>query len=149
MHKANSLSRAWAVLDPEVPLSAGDERYVDLSSVRGGETVVEEIARHIRWTDQDLHFQGKHFANLLVTGHRGNGKSTELLQLKQALEKEGYFVIYFAGELEVNLGDAEWCDILLTMVSQVVEQARLAGFRPSEQTLERIVGWLAHELVNR
>ena len=149
MEKANTLSRAWAVLDPEVPLPSGDERYVDLSAVRGGEAVVEEIARRIRWTDETLDLTGKNFVNLLVTGHRGNGKSTELLRLKQVLEEDGYLVVYFVGEVELNLGDVEWSDILLTMVSQVVEQAKKADLRPDEETLERIVGWLAQELVKK
>jgi len=54
----------------------------------------------------------------LYSGHRGAGKSTELLRLKDALEKEKFFVVYFADRclLEYRYLDDEgeiqrWCDV--------------------------------------
>ncbi|MGV2390500.1 MAG UNVERIFIED_CONTAM: hypothetical protein LVR29_26535 [Microcystis novacekii LVE1205-3] len=38
------------------------------------------------------------YTHQLYTGHRGGGKSTELLRLKKHLEQNNCFVVYFAAD---------------------------------------------------
>ena len=67
---------AFIACHPEIPLyDVDDSRYVDLTDVRGGESLVRSIALAIEWAETpDFHQQ-------LVTGHPGCGKSTELYRL--------------------------------------------------------------------
>lgn len=112
---AVSIPEAFAAAPPDEALPSGDPRYVDLSSCRGGENIVDDLARQIIWTP-------KGYLKLLLTGHRGCGKTTELYRLKSRLEEAGYFVLYWNAELELNLMDVEWVDVILTHTRQLAEQ---------------------------
>jgi hypothetical protein len=59
------------------------EAYVDCQEVRGGWEVVRELGRKIA--------RSKKPTCQLYSGHRGVGKSTELLRLKEYLEQQKYF----------------------------------------------------------
>ena len=56
------------------PLSLGDPRWYDFTALRGGSTVIAELADTLEQRLGDLEFH-----QCLLCGHRGSGKSTELL----------------------------------------------------------------------
>ena len=88
MNQEELLDNLYNAFDPFEPLPAGDPAYVDCREVRGDEDILTELGRKMprirRNTCQ------------LFSGHRGAGKSTELLRLKQYLEENKFFVVYFA-----------------------------------------------------
>ena len=69
---AKTLRDAFNAVDPAQPLSANDKRYVNCTDVRGDEDVVKALCNTILRSDLPRH--------QLCTGHRGSGKSTELLR---------------------------------------------------------------------
>jgi len=143
---ATTLAETWVACDPEEALPSGDPRYVDLGQVRGDKNLVEDLARQITWTDIGAERAGsRRFRTLLVTGHRGCGKTTELLRLQSRLQDEGYFVVYFDAEPELNLDDVEWADIFLALVRQLEEQIRQSplNLRLPQAQFDRIASWLA------
>jgi len=92
--------------NPFYPLPAGDPQYVDCGEVRGDDNITLELGRNIQ--------RSKQMTYQLYAGHRGAGKSTELLRLEQYLKEQGYFVVYFAAdEQDINPEDTEYTDILL------------------------------------
>ena len=82
--------------------------YIDFSSVRGGQ-IIEELKNRIAWADEN------EFTCNLFTGHIGCGKSTELLRLKKELEDEGFHVVYFESDEDLDIGDVDIIDILLAI----------------------------------
>jgi len=95
--------------------SAEDKKYyIDFSTVRGGK-VVEDLKDNI-----SLFSDGQPTCQLF-TGHIGCGKSTEILQLKQQLEAEGFHVVYFESSQDMEMGDVDLSDILLAIARRVVE----------------------------
>ena len=150
---ANSIETAYIAVDPEIPLPSGDPRYVDLTEFRGGDNIVRDITRQIRWTDLEPESTPgeKRFSKLLVTGHRGCGKTTELLRLKAEFEKNGYFVVFFDAELELNKNDVEWSDIILTIIRQIDEHVRNSNLKLGlrDEVLENIGNWLAEVVVEK
>jgi len=94
------------------------EVYVDCQEVRGGWDVIRELGRKITRSKQPT--------CQLYSGHRGVGKSTELLRLKEYLEENQYFVIYFAADDEdIEPQDAEYTDILFSCTRHLVEAVKL------------------------
>jgi AAA ATPase domain len=92
--------------------------YVDCQIVRGGWDVLRELGRKIQ--------RSNHPTCQLYTGHRGVGKSTELLRLKEDLEHNHYFVVYFAAdEQDIEPQDTEYADILLACTRHLVEAIQL------------------------
>jgi len=99
------------------------EAYVDCQEVRGGWEVVRELGRKITCSKQPT--------CQLYSGHRGVGKSTELLRLKEYLETQNYFVVYFAADDEdIEPQDAEYADILFACTRHLVEAIKLTNHNP-------------------
>ncbi|MBD2439870.1 AAA family ATPase [Nostoc sp. FACHB-110] len=108
------LKRIYNVFDPFRPLLAGDPAYVDCSEVRGDGDILVEIGREILYSDR--------MTSQLYAGHRGAGKSTELLRLQKFLDDAGCFVVYFpADEEDIDPEDAQYTDILLACTRHLVE----------------------------
>lgn len=126
----------YNAFDPSSPLSATDPAYVNCSCVRGEENILLDLGQHITLSDRVTH--------QLYTGHRGAGKSTELLRLKADLEQQDYCVVYFAAEeADLDPEDCQYTDILLACTHNLLKQLN------GDQS--RIQSWLqsrATELVD-
>jgi hypothetical protein len=121
------LTEIYNVFDP-APLPANSKLYVDCKAVRGGSDVLVELGKTIRFAEKPT--------CQLYTGHRGGGKSTELLRLKQDLENKGCTVVYFSAEDEdVNPEDVEYTDILLACTRHLLEGVKEADPTP-------VLSWL-------
>jgi hypothetical protein len=103
-------------------LQANDPAYVDCRSVRGGGDIVVDLGNRIRRSRQNTY--------QLYSGHRGAGKSTELLRLQDALEKQGCFVVYFAAEEDIDTADVQYSDILLACARQLLRALGEAESEP-------------------
>lgn len=114
------------------PLQPGDSRYVDCRAVRGDEDVVADLGRTIR--------RSKALTQQLYTGYRGSGKTTELLRLKEHLEKQNHVVVYFAADEEdLSVQDAQYTDILLACTRHLLKELKDANSGP-------ILDWLKRRL---
>jgi AAA ATPase domain len=93
--------------------SADDRKYyIDFSAVRGGK-IIEDLKDHIvLWSPDEPTCQ-------LFTGHIGCGKSTELLRLKESLERDDFHVVYFESSQDLEMGDVDVGDILLAIARRV------------------------------
>jgi hypothetical protein len=111
------IARVYRQCDPARPLEPGDARYVPCEGTRGEGDLIAQLTNAVRWSDAPLH--------VLFAGHRGGGKSTELLRLKYALEhppkgEDRYFVVYFEADSEdVDVNDVDYPDVLLAVIRQV------------------------------
>lgn len=124
------LDDIFNALEPYKPLEASDPAYVDCDVVRGDGDILDDLGNRIRKSRQ-MTYQ-------LYSGHRGAGKSTELLRLKGSLEKEGCFVVYFSAiEEDVNSGDIEYTDILLACTSHLLtDLKKTANTKPLQDWLK-------------
>lgn len=114
---AQDIALLFQQCDPAEALPPGDRRYVAFDNVRGeGKHALLRLTRAIR---------NKPPVCRLLSGHRGGGKSTELLRLQEELEQTGptgdkFFVVYFeANEEDIDVNDVDFPDILLAIVRQI------------------------------
>lgn len=138
MELAHTLKDAHNLSDPVRPLPSGDPRYVDCASVRGDEDVVSLLFNAITWSD-------RHVAQLL-TGHRGCGKSTELLRLQSRLAGAGYVVLYFEADDDLNLDDLEYTDLLLCIARRVAGDLSAHHVHLSQDLLKSVADWFSETL---
>lgn len=119
---AQDIARVYQQCDPAKPLEPHDPRYVRCENTRGQGDLVAQLTNAIRWSDSPLH--------LLFAGHRGGGKSTELLRLKEALihppaDENPFFVVYFEADQEdLDVNDVDFPDLLLAIIRQVGKALR-------------------------
>ncbi|MCA1995488.1 MAG: ATP-binding protein [Coleofasciculus sp. S288] len=106
-YKATNPSKTLAVEKAE-----DRKYYIDFSSVRGGR-IIEKLRDKIALLSPDEP------TCELFTGHIGCGKSTELLRLKADLEQEGFHVVYFESDQDLEMGDVDIGDILLAIARRV------------------------------
>ena len=115
------LTEIYSSFEPFQPPSK--EAYVDCEEVRGKWNVVRELGRKITRSKQPT--------CQLYTGHRGVGKSTELLRLKEFLEQEKFLVVYFAAdEQDIEPQDVEYADVLFACTRHLVEEIKLTQHNP-------------------
>lgn len=140
---------AYNAVNPDVPLYEGeaDPRYVDLTDVRGGDDLAALITRRIRRSDRP---PSPAPIKLLFTGHRGCGKTTELFRLKRKLEEQGYFVVYFDVEEELDIADVSYLDVLVTLAQETERQLRESEVMAIElkpELLENIARWFGTTII--
>jgi hypothetical protein len=123
------LPRFFKACNPSKTLSVAnpDDRqyYIDFAPVRGS-NIVRELGRTIQFLANEPTCQ-------LFTGHIGCGKSTELLRLKFELEQQGFHVVFFESDKDLDIGDIDVSDVLLTIARQVSEslEAVQINLRPN------------------
>lgn len=139
MPLAKTLREAYNFANPTEPLKPGDPRYVDCRDVRGDEDTVSQMFNTISYSDRYIH--------QLFTGHRGCGKSTELLRLQQRLEGDGFYVVYFAVDEDLDPNDLIYTDLLLSIARRVVDQTSKDGIDLND-ALKAVETWFA-EVVYR
>ena len=118
MNTALDLGRFYQACNPSKTLVMGNpedsQYYIDFATVRGGK-IIESLQRTItRISPNEPTCQ-------LFTGHIGCGKSTELFRLKAAFEADGFYVVYFQSSQDLDMGDVDITDILLSIARQVSE----------------------------
>jgi hypothetical protein len=117
------LKKIYNAFDPFLPLPAGDPVYVDCREVRGDGDILIDLGREILFSERTT--------CQLYGGHRGAGKSTELLRLKAHLEEKDCFVVYFgADEEDIDPEDAQYTDILLACTRHLIEELKEADKKP-------------------
>lgn len=144
MSKASTINEIYQAFNPEEPIRYSDPRYVDLSSVRGDENFVQRIIRRVR------NNRPGQFHCHLVTGHRGCGKSTELLGLKDTLDAQGFLTAYVDAEETLDLADVAYLDVLVAVISAWTELAREKELPVKRKLVEDIEHWFAEvELIEQ
>jgi hypothetical protein len=123
------LKQLYNAFDPFRPLPAGDPAYVDCTDVRGDGDILEAVGREILYSDRKT--------CQLYAGHRGAGKSTELLRLQKDLDEKGFFVVYFAAdEADIDPEDVQYTDILLACTRNI-----LTAFKDRTDS-QAVLNWL-------
>ena len=123
------LKRIFNAFDPFKPLPAGDPVYVDCQEVRGDGNILEELGKEIRFADRTT--------CQLYAGHRGAGKSTELLRLKKDLENHQFRVVYFAADEEdIDAEDTQYTDILLACTRHLMQGLKGSAQNPVAKWLQ-------------
>lgn len=132
---AHTISELYQAFDPDEPIWKGDPRYVDLSHARGDERFIERVVRRI-----SLIRPGQ-FHYHLLTGHRGCGKSTELLSLKKVLENRNFLVAYVDAEETLEIADVVYLDVLVSVISAWTEIAKEKALPVKKELIEDLERW--------
>jgi hypothetical protein len=101
------------------PLTPEQSRlYVNLDDARGRADVVHRLGTKIRVSDKPT--------CQVLAGHRGSGKSTELLRLKKKLESENprFFVVFCKADDDIDRNDIDFPEILIALVRQMASQLK-------------------------
>lgn len=119
------------------PLEPNDPRFADLTSLRDDNSCVQAFGGTL---EQEL--EAGSFHRGILSGHKGSGKSTELLQLKAWANQNEFLCLRV--EVETFLGnsiDLEFSDLYL-LTAEIVERGmNELGLPLPKDKLESVVRW--------
>ena len=118
------------------PLQSGDPRYVDCSHARGEDG---DIVNILAWRIDD----SKSPMTQLISGHRGCGKSTELLRLTKYLEDKKFLVVYFAADEDLDVGDLVYTDLLVAIIKRLERALAEKDIHIDPTLMTGILMWFA------
>ena len=106
---ATNLKEFYIACDPETALAGGRTHpyYLDLSPGRHTRSATVHIRRMLEM-EAAAPDGAKRPCKVLLTGHVGTGKSTELNSLAADLTTDGYFVVRISALDELNIYDLGW-----------------------------------------
>jgi hypothetical protein len=157
---AKTTAEAYAKLIPDEALPVGDPRYVPLDKVRGHVNIADFLRQRIKSQEAVLKRdpRGKclnesMLARLLLTGHQGCGKTTELFRLRELLEGDGFTVVYYdvAKEFDLFMRDIGWWNVVLETVWQLDDQLADSGrgIKLPDAPKEEAAEWIAKIIVKK
>jgi hypothetical protein len=120
------------------PLQPGDPRYVNLSS--GQET---KDLRLLRQYIEDQSADERRYGLATFSGHRGCGKTTQLLRLQVELARRFTSIHVFADETLLKDPDLDYPDLMLWLVDQLVREFDRREHPLDEKLLADVVEWFA------
>ncbi len=116
------------------PLSDTSTEYVDLSAARGTKCLAK-LANRLRESAES----GEARCHLAFVGHRGSGKSTELLRMEKDLADKFFPVHLFVdGTLE---SDADYPDLFLWLVESIAQKLHDAGVPFDDKHIAAVADW--------
>jgi hypothetical protein len=120
------------------PLPLGDPRYVDLSP--GQDT---RDLRLLRQYVEEQSADERRYALAAFSGHRGCGKTTQLLRLEHDLAPRFTSIHVFADESLLQDPDLDYPDLMLWLVDQLVREFDQLGHPLDERLVADVVQWFA------
>lgn len=127
------IQKIYNAFDPSRPLEPGDSAYVNCQEVRGDSNIEKELGKKILFAK--VTEENDDSTCQLYGGHRGAGKTTELLRLKKYLENKDCFVVYFSADRDIDPEDTQYTDILLACTRYLLEELK-------DNNPDPILNWL-------
>src|SRR5258707_5053762 len=131
----DTILKAIADCNPNLPLEPEDPRFVNLDDIRGF-ALRSRILRLLGAAET-----GEQFAKIAVAGHRGTGKSTELNRAQEELKQNGYLTLWASVNENLDPRDISFSDVMRLIVL-LIDDRFGDDQRPGVQEAFRVVrGW--------
>ena len=129
---ATTLKDAWNAFDPR-PVESGNPYFVELTAARGSQATLN-LKKMIGFCAENR------FASIAFTGHRGSGKSTELLHLQKELNTS-CFSIYVDVVEFLDVFDLDYTDLFLLVARRVIDELSAAQVQLNSNLLKGVEDW--------
>jgi hypothetical protein len=133
MEPATTLREAFQATNPQQSLGSGDPYYVDLTQARNSLATV--------YMKQTIENCGEgQYSPIVLSGHRGSGKSTELRQLEQTLSSS-CFMLYLDVTDFLDPQDIDYTDLFLLVCRQLLESLQKNDVTLRQGLLQDVEKW--------
>lgn len=138
LYPVDDINLTLRACNPAEPLPPGDRRWYDFRDLRG-RCVVDEMQRILRAPPAEGDFHHR-----VLCGHRGSGKSTELLRLKDWADRNGFLTVWTEVDTQLGMITLQFSDLYLLTV-MAVERAMKddLGMPLPAKNVRQVVQWFA------
>lgn len=145
MKKATKFQEMIRVFNP-YPLSKEDynDFYVNTGNIRSVINASDKIVNSLIYGE----YSGM---KLLFMGHKGSGKSTEIVNMSERL-KDQYAIITFSMAHEIELLGMQYIDVIFVIMSQIIEflDKNKDRVKISDKLIEELTSyWLKEEVFEK
>lgn len=123
------------------PLESGDPRYFDINRGLG----TRDLGR-MRVCLEQSDANARRYAKIAFTGHRGCGKSTELLRMEHEISDR--FTCLHLYLDETLRQDCQYSDLLLWLAHSLVEKAEELGLKAPPGLIKDVADWFAEKTLD-
>ena len=149
MKKANNFFEILNAVEFNNPIDETNEFFTDFSGLRKGfnETKIFKML-NINPNTKECNTLTSH-QRVFLSGHRGTGKTTELLKLRNEINKTNCFLTIFCDvsneELDVN--NIDFVDVVIFMLEQLVKELNEKNINISKKDVESFYDWYSQRIV--
>lgn len=149
MKKANNFFEILNAVEFNNPIDETNEFFTDFSGLRKGfnETKIFKIL-NINPSTKECNTLTSH-QRVFLSGHRGTGKTTELLKLRNEINKTNCFLTIFCDvsneELDVN--NIDFVDVVIFMLEQLVKELNDKNINISGKDIASFYDWYSQRIV--
>lgn len=139
MDKAEKFEEMIAVFN-SFPLNKDNfnDFYVDTSRIRSVINARSEIINTLKYGINP-------YTKILLMGHKGSGKSTEMVKISEEL-KDQYEIINFSIAQEVELIGIQYIDVIFAIMSQVIEYLSSSQVEVKPAILDKMTEYWKNEV---
>ena len=144
------LLEAMQYLDWNEALPVDDARWVDTEDARGSHRAFATLLRNVGYDINRKHLRDLKQQHVLLYGHVGSGKSTELNRLAQRLAPDNPFLIIHldvANELDRN--NLQYADVLMALAHKLVEEIERRDMSISPDALKPLEDWFYEQVLTK
>jgi hypothetical protein len=123
--------------NPAEPLPPGDARWYDFRGLRGS-SVVDEMQRILSAPPLAGDFHHR-----VLCGHRGSGKSTELLRLKEWADHHGFLTVRVEVDVQLGMIALQFSDLYLLTAMAVEQAMQESGVSLPAKNVRQVIEWFA------
>jgi len=133
LKKARNMREAMNSFAPRPLMSSElDEFYVNTDKAR------DEVIPRINEIIENLNKEAP--CKILFAGHRGSGKSTELVRLTERI-KDDYYMVGFSVLEDLDINDISYSDLIILMMEKIAKKAETDGYIRNQDLIEEIYNW--------
>lgn len=147
--KANSFYEILNSVEFNNPIDDKDEFFTDFSGLRKGfsENKIFKML-NINPSTKDCN-ELKTIQRIFLSGHRGTGKTTELLRLKNEINSTGCYLVVFCdlSKEELDMNNIDFVDIVIYMLEQLVSELKSKNIEIKTSDIESFYEWYKQRVV--
>lgn len=143
MKKANDFYEIRNVVEFNNPIDETDNFFIDFSGLRKG-FHENKIFKTLNITP--VSYKCNKLTSptrIFLSGHRGTGKTTELLKLKNEIDKTNCFLTVFCdlSREELDMNNIDFVDIIIFMLERLVKELENKNVNISEDDIASFYSW--------
>lgn len=134
------------------PLQYNDPRYVSTENGRGKFNFSKLYKCFSVDYIENKFIEGKPPKNkyAIFCGHRGCGKSTELMRLKEKLDVDNlFFVVFLSSSTELDSNNIQTTDIFMALAKKLFEKLNESKIKIDKRYLDNLYVWFDKKVVSQ
>jgi len=143
MKKANDFYSILNAVEFNSPVDKDDDFFTDFKGLRKGfhENKIFKML-NINPNTKECNIL-KTTQRVFLSGHRGTGKTTELLKLKKEIDSTNCFLVVFCdvGKEELDINNVDFVDVVIFMLEQLVKELKDNNINIKPKDVESFYEW--------